>query len=92
MLKATANDMPDPRMKDALQNAAQQMNAVPAEMLSKMTELLVMPPDLPLPPEALQKINEVRVALLTSINHAARRGHREVCKRPRSCSTMRSAV
>jgi hypothetical protein len=67
-LKATANDMPDPRMKDALQSAAQQMNAVPAEMLSKMTELLVMPPDLPLPPEALQKINAVRVALLTSIN------------------------
>ena len=67
-LKATANDMPDPRMKDALQSAAQQMNAVPAEMLSKMTELLVMPPDLPLPPEALQKIDAVRVALLTSIN------------------------
>jgi hypothetical protein len=37
-------------------------------MLSKMTELLVMPPDLPLPPEALQKINDVRLALLTSIN------------------------
>ena len=67
-LKAAANDLPDPRLKEAMQNAAQQMNAVPAEMLSKMTELLVMPPDLSLPPEALQKINAVRVSLLTSIN------------------------
>jgi hypothetical protein len=67
-LMAAANDALDPRLKDTMLNAAQQMNAVPAEMLSKMTELLVMPPDLPLSPEAMQKINDVREALLKSIN------------------------
>lgn len=63
-----ANDAPDPRLKEAMQKTAQQMNALPAEMLAKMTELLVMPPDLTLPAEALQKINEVRETLLKSID------------------------
>jgi hypothetical protein len=67
-LNAAAKDAPDPRLKAVMQGAAQQMNALPAEMLSKMTELLVMPPDLPLPAEALQKINDVRTALLKSID------------------------
>ena len=63
-----ANDAPDPRLKEAMQKAAQQMNALPAEMLSKMTELLVMPPDLPLPADVQQKINDVRTALLQKID------------------------
>ncbi len=62
------NDTPDPRMKETLQKAAQQMNALPAEMLAKMTELLVMPVDLPLPPEVNQKINDVRTAMLQQID------------------------
>ena len=66
-LQEAANDAPDPRMKDAMQKAADQMNALPAEMLSKMTELLVMPADLPLPPDIVQKINEVRTTLLKNI-------------------------
>ena len=66
-LLAAANDAPDQRVKDAMQQAAQQMNALPAEMLAKMTELLTMPPDLPLPAEALQKIDEVRMTLLQNI-------------------------
>jgi exonuclease VII small subunit len=67
-LQETADAAPDPRLKDALQQAAQQVNALPAEMLSKMTELLVTPPDLPLPAEVLQKINQVRETLLKNIN------------------------
>ncbi len=67
-LNQTANDTPDPRMKEALQKAAQQMNALPSEMLAKMTELLVTPPDLPLPPEVTQKIDEVRSNLLKKID------------------------
>jgi exonuclease VII small subunit len=67
-LIAAASEASDPRLKDVMQNAAQQMNALPAEMLSRMTELLVMPPDLPLPPEVLQKINEVRTTLLQKID------------------------
>ncbi|HTP07232.1 MAG TPA: hypothetical protein VMP08_03220 [Anaerolineae bacterium] len=63
-----ANDAPDPRLKEAMQKAAQQMNALPSEMLSKMTELLVMPPDLPLPPAVSQKINDVRTQLLQKID------------------------
>jgi hypothetical protein len=66
LLQAT-NDAPDQLLKEVMQKTAQQINALPAEMLAKMTELLVMPPDLPLPPEALQKINEVRAALLQKI-------------------------
>ncbi|GEM_PF-1111137 len=68
VLVQTANDTPDPRLKEAMQTAAQQMNALPAEMLAKMTELLVMPVDLPLPAEVDQKINEVRTALLRQID------------------------
>jgi hypothetical protein len=67
-LTQAANDAPDPRLKEAMQKAAQQMNALPAEMLSKMTELLVMPPDLPLPADVQQKINDVRTALLQKID------------------------
>jgi hypothetical protein len=63
-----ANDAPDPRLKDAVQKAAQQMNALPSEMLAKMTELLVMPSDLPLPPAVQQKINDVRAGLLKGID------------------------
>jgi len=63
-----AKDAPDPHLKDVMQKAAQQMDALPAEMLSKMTELLVMPPDLPLPPAVQQKINDVRLELLKSID------------------------
>jgi hypothetical protein len=66
-LLAAADDAPDQRVKDVMQQAARQMNALPAEMLTKMTELLTMPPDLPLPAEALQKINEVRTTLLNNI-------------------------
>ena len=67
ILNQTANDTPDPRMKAAMQQAAEQMNRLPAEMLAKMTELLVMPVDLPLPPEVDQKINEVRTALVRQV-------------------------
>ena len=67
-LQQAANDTPNPRLKEAMHKAAQQMNGLPAEMLSKMTELLVMPPDLPLPAEVLQKINEVRTVLLKNID------------------------
>jgi hypothetical protein len=66
-LVAAAHDAPDPRLTDAMQKAAQQMDALPAEMLAKMTELLVMPPDLPLPADVMQKINEVRTTLLQNI-------------------------
>jgi hypothetical protein len=66
-LLATANDTPDQRVKDAMQQAAQQVNALPAEMLSKMTEVLVMPLDLPLPADTLKKIAEVRTTLLQNI-------------------------
>ena len=67
-LDQLANDMPDQRVKAAMQQAARQVNALPAEMLSKMAEMLVMPPDLPLPPEALQKLNDVRLTLLKNID------------------------
>jgi hypothetical protein len=68
ILNQTANDTPDPRMKEAVQKAAQQMEALPAEMLAKMTQLLVMPVDLPLPAEVDQKINEARLALLHQVD------------------------
>lgn len=68
VLMQTANDTPDPRMKEAMQKAAQQMNALPAEMLSKMTQLLITPVDLPLPAEVDQKINEVRTAMVQQID------------------------
>jgi hypothetical protein len=55
-------------MKEALQKTAQQMNALPAEMLSKMTQLLITPVDLPLPVEVEQKINEVRTTMLHQID------------------------
>jgi len=67
-LTEAAHDAPDPRLKEAMHKAAQQMNALPAEMLSKMTQLLVMPPDLPLPPEVQQKVNDVRATLLTNVD------------------------
>lgn len=67
-LREAANDAPDPRLKDAMQKAADQMNALPAEMLSKMTEVLVMPADLPLPADVVKKINDVREALLKKID------------------------
>ncbi len=67
-LTQAASDAPDPRLKAAMLNAAQQMNTLPAEMLPKITELLVMPPDLPVPPEIQQKINDVRTTLLTNID------------------------
>ncbi len=67
-LTQAASDAPDPRLKAAMQNAAQQVNALPAEMLSKMTQLLMMPPDLPVPPEIQQKLNDVRSSLLTNID------------------------
>ncbi len=68
VLLQTADDTSDPRLKEAMQKAAQQMNALPAEMLSKMTQLLIMPVDLPLPAEVDQKINEVRTAMLLQID------------------------
>ncbi len=58
----------DPRLKEALQKAAQQMNALPAEAMAKMTELLIMPVDLPLPPEVTQSINNIRTTLLQKID------------------------
>lgn len=67
-LTRAAGDAPDPRLKEAMHKAAQQMGTLPAEMLSKMTQLLVMPPDLPVPPEIQQKINDVRATLLTNID------------------------
>jgi len=67
-LMTAVNDAPDPRLKSAMQQAAQQMNALPAEMLSKMTELLVMPPDLPLPANVQQKVNDARANLLKNID------------------------
>ena len=67
-LKQLASDMPDPRAKDAMSNAADQVNGLPAEMLAKMAEALVMPPDLSVPPEVLNKVNEVRLGLLANID------------------------
>jgi exonuclease VII small subunit len=68
MLAQTANDMPDAKMKAAMQEAARQMNALPAEQLAKMTELLVMPIDLPLPPEVEQQITAIRAGLVQQID------------------------
>jgi hypothetical protein len=68
-LIATANDVPDPRLTTAMHQAAQQLDALPAEMLAKMTELLVMPPDLPVPEQVQQKINEVHAALVRRIDN-----------------------
>ncbi len=68
VLEQTANDTPSADMKAAMQEAARQMNALPAEQLAKMTELLVMPIDLPLPPEVEQKIAAVRAALVQQID------------------------
>jgi exonuclease VII small subunit len=68
VLEQTANDTPGADMKAAMQEAARQMNALPAEQLAKMTELLVMPIDLPLPPEVEQKIAAVRAALVQQID------------------------
>ena len=68
VLEQTANDTPSADLKAAMQEAARQMNALPAEQLAKMTELLVMPIDLPLPPEVEQKITAVRAALVQQID------------------------
>jgi exonuclease VII small subunit len=68
MLEQTANDTPSADMKAVMQAAARQMNALPAEQLARMTELLVMPIDLPLPPEVEQKITEIRAALVQQID------------------------
>ncbi|HSD82512.1 MAG TPA: hypothetical protein VLG46_01560 [Anaerolineae bacterium] len=68
VLQQTADETTDPRLKEAMQKTAQQMNALPAEMLSKMTQLLVTPVDLPLPAEVEQKINEVRATMVRQLD------------------------
>ncbi len=66
-LKAAAALAADPRLKTFLEGTAEQTTQLPAEMLARMTDLLITPPDLPLPAELVTKVNDLRLSVLNQV-------------------------
>jgi len=66
-LKAAAALAADPRLKTFLEGTAEQTAQLPAEMLARMTDLLITPPDLPLPVELVTKVNDLRLSVLNQV-------------------------
>jgi hypothetical protein len=57
----------DAGLKSFLEGAHQQIKATSAESLVKIVDALVLPVDLPVPPDLLATINSVRVTLLDNL-------------------------
>ncbi len=68
-LRTAADAETDPQVKRFLQDAIAQVEKLPAEMLAKMTDLLVTPIDLALPKELLVKIDGLRQAVLDGVKN-----------------------
>ncbi len=66
-LRDTANDTPTPELKANLEKIADQVDKLPAEMLSNMMETLMSPTNLPLPAAVRQKVEAVRTTMLSDL-------------------------
>ena len=67
-LRTAAEAETEPQVKRFLQDAITQTDKLPAEMLAKMTNVLVTPVDLSLPPDLVTKIDGLRKAVLDNVD------------------------